>query len=281
MVAMEPVSGPRFPASSLTVFRIDKTFFFGQNRHMVDSPKASLLERFVPALLVMSVALAFVVGILWQKVSTLEKGGSPAVANNAAGNVDAVPDGKLTEDQAKKVPAISGEDHIRGSKDAEIIVIEYSDFECPFCERFHPTMQQALKEYGDKIAWVYRQFPLTSIHPRALPAANASECVANLAGNNAFWKFADTVFGNQEKYLTDAGLSEAAVASGVKKADFSSCYSAKKFESTVTSQQTGGESAGITGTPGSFVMNKEGEAWLVPGAVSFESLKATIDEALN
>ena len=250
---------------------------------MADSPKASIFERLVPALLVVSIGLAFVVGVLWQKVSTLEKGTSPSVANNnaAAGNVAPAPEGKLTEDQAKKIPAVSESDHIRGSRDAEIVVIEYSDFECPFCERFHPTMKQALEEYGDKIAWIYRQFPLISIHPRAFPSANASECVANLGGNDAFWKFTDTVFGNQEKYLTDDGLAEAAVASGVKKDEFTSCYSAKKFESVVTSQQSGGEAAGITGTPGSFVINKKGDAWLVSGAVPFESLKATIDEALK
>ncbi len=250
---------------------------------MTDTPKASLLERFVPVLLIVSIALAFMVGVLWQRVSTLEKGGSPVAAgnNNVAGDTAPAPEGKLTEEAAKKISAVTESDHIRGKKDAEIVIIEYSDFECPFCERFHPTMQQAQKEYGDKVAWVYRQFPLTSIHPRALPAANASECVANLAGNDAFWKFADTVFGNQEKYLTDTGFVEAAVAAGVKKADFDSCYSAKKFESVVTEQQRGGETAGITGTPGSFVINKKGEAWLVPGAVPFESLKATIDEALK
>ena len=246
------------------------------------SSKPSLLERLVPVLLFASVVLAFVIGVLWQKVAILEKGGTSTVAdNNVTGNAAPALEGKLTEDQAGKVPAVTDADHIRGSKNAQVIVIEYSDFECPYCEQFHPTMQQVLKEYGNKVAWVYRQFPLTSIHSRALPAANASECVANLAGQDAFWKFADTVFDNQAKYLTDGGLSEAAVASGVKKGDFASCYSAKKFEDAVTSQQSGGENAGITGTPGSFVINKKGEAWLIPGALPFESLKTTIDEALK
>ena len=69
--------------------------------------------------------------------------------------------------------------------------------------------------------------------------------------------------------------------SGVKKEDFTSCYSTKKFESVVTSQQNGGETAGITGTPGSFIINKKGDAWLVPGAVPYESLKLLIEEALK
>lgn len=247
---------------------------------MAIKDKASIFEKFVPVLLLLSVALAFMVGVLWQKVSSLENGNTNVVGNNNAANAPAAPSGKLTEDQVKKIPAVSNEDHIRGKKDAEIIMVEYSDLECPFCEKFHPTAKQALDEYGDKIAWVYRHFPL-SFHPRALPSANASECVANLAGNDGFWKFIDLVFSNQEKYLTDAGLAEAAVASGAKKADFDSCYALKKFENVITSQQTSGETAGITGTPGTFVINKKGEAWLVPGAVSFDSLKATIDEALG
>lgn len=254
-----------------------------QNGRMAEGTKTPLLERFAPILLLVTFVLAFTVGVLWQKVSSLESGGGGNVAGDTtSGNTAPAPeDGKLTENQAKKVPAVSDSDHIRGLKDAEIVIIEYSDFECPFCERFHPTMQQVLKEYGDKVAWVYRQFPLTSIHPRALPSANASECVADIAGNDAFWKFTDTVFSNQEKYLTDEGLAEAAVLAGAKKDEFTACFSAKKFESKVTEQQSGGEAAGITGTPGNFVINKKGEVWLVPGALPFEQLKVTIDEALK
>lgn len=247
--------------------------------------KTSVFERFAPALLILSVVLAFVVGVLWQKVSNLEKGGvvnTGTGTGTGTGNAPAAaPNGKLTDDQVKKVPEVSGDDHIRGSKDAEIVMIEYSDLECPFCERFHPTAKQAFDEYGDKIAWVYRQFPLTSIHPRALPAANASECVADLVGNDAFWTFIDMVFSNQEKYLTDAGLKEAAVASGANASAFDSCFSANKFASKISTEQSGGETAGITGTPGTFVMNKKGEAWLVPGAVGYDSLKSTIEEALG
>lgn len=247
------------------------------------SSKPSFFERFVPILILISVALAFMVGVLWQKVNTLEKGDTTNTNTNAVGTAPTndIPNGKLTAEQAKRVPAATDNDHIKGSKDAAVIIIEYSDLQCPFCEKFHPTMQQALNEYGNKIAWVYRQFPLTSIHPRALPSANASECVAALAGGDAFWKFIDTIFSNQDKYLTDDGLAEAAVLSGAKKDDFASCYSAKKYQSVVDAQQKGAEAAGITGTPGSFIINKKGDTWLVPGAVGYESLKASIEEALK
>jgi len=243
------------------------------------SSKAGLLEKFVPVLLLLTVVLAFMVGVLWQKVSTIEKGGTagnPTTTDTGTGDIS----GKLTEDQAKKVPAVTDADHIRGSKDADIVIVEYSDLQCPFCQQFHPTMQQVLKEYGKKVAWVYRQFPLISIHPRANPAANAAECVAALAGNDAFWKFTDTVFSDQDTYLTDAGLKTAAVKAGANGDDFSICFKDSKYQSTVDAQQKGGEAAGITGTPGSFVINKKGEIWLVPGALPFDSLKSTIDTAL-
>lgn len=84
-------------------------------------------------------------------------------------------------------------EHIRGSKEnAEFAIIEYSDFQCPFCHRVHPTYQQIMDTYGDKVVWVYRHFPL-SFHPDAMPFAVGSECVANLGGNDAFWAFTDEV----------------------------------------------------------------------------------------
>lgn len=249
-----------------------------------------VFEKLTPVLLVATIGMAFAVGILWEKVRNLEGGGTALVANNqvqgtgtgdAAAPAAAGPSaGKLSEDQAAKLPELTDSDHVRGSRDAEVILFEYSDLECPFCKQFHATMQQVVAEYGDRVAWVYRQFPLDVIHPRAKPASNASECVASLGGNDAFWAFLDLVFSDQTKYLTDAGLREAAVASGVDGAGFDSCYSENRFDSVVSAQYQGGVDAGVTGTPGNFVMNKNGDVWLVPGAVPFESLKTTIDEAL-
>ena len=113
---------------------------------------AFMFEKFTPVLLLATIVLAFFVGVLWTKVSNLEKGGTVNTAGNAAPEA-AASNGKLTEDQVKKIPQVGDKDHIRGSKDAQVIIVEYSDFECPFCERFHPTMQQAVEEYGDKIGW--------------------------------------------------------------------------------------------------------------------------------
>ncbi len=246
--------------------------------------KEKVFERLTPILLVVTIVLAFVVGILWQKVAYVEKGGA-----EVAGTQDldegqgAVPEdlgGKLPNDKAEEVEKVSDKDHIRGSKDAKVFIVEYSDLECPFCASFHATGQQVLDEYGDQVAWVYRHFPLDSIHSRARPAANAAECVADLAGNDAFWSFIDDDFANQETGLSEDALKTTAGKVGVDASEFESCFNESKFDQTVSDHYDSGTAAGVTGTPGSFVMNDKGDVWALPGAVPFEELKLAIDEVL-
>ncbi len=86
-------------------------------------------------------------------------------------------------------------DHWRGSRDADIVLIEYSDYQCPYCHAVHPTLKQVITEYGSKIAWVYRHFPL-SFHPEAVPLATGAECANELGGLEAFWKFTDMAMNN-------------------------------------------------------------------------------------
>ncbi len=96
---------------------------------------------------------------------------------------------------AQNVTAIDFEnDHIRGDEKATIAVIEYSDYECPFCHSVHPTYQQLMQKYDGKIMWVYRHFPL-NFHAEAIPLALGAECASELAGNDAFWEFSDKVMG--------------------------------------------------------------------------------------
>lgn len=92
------------------------------------------------------------------------------------------------------VPEVKKDDHVRGAKNPKVYLVEYSDFQCPFCLRFSPTLKQALDEYKDKVAIVYRHFPLESIHPQARPLAEGSECAAELGGEDKFWEFHDKVF---------------------------------------------------------------------------------------
>lgn len=236
--------------------------------------KASFVEKSAPAIFIVVVVLAFAVGVLWQKVSNIEKGGVADTQGDAA-----EVQGKLTEDQAAAIPAVSDNDHIMGSKDADIVLIEYSDFECPYCASFHPSVADAYNNNEGKVAVVFRHYPLEAIHPRALPAALASECIVEVAGNDKFWEFADFAFADQENNLTDEGILTFVSDNGVDKTAFQACVNEAKFTDKINEMSDGGSAAGVMGTPATFVLNKKGSAWLVSGADP-ATLTSTIKEAL-
>ncbi|MBI2112955.1 MAG: thioredoxin domain-containing protein [Candidatus Wildermuthbacteria bacterium] len=92
-----------------------------------------------------------------------------------------------TEEQQQSVPVpVDERDHVRGNPNAKVTLVEFSDFQCPYCRAFHPELQKALQEFGQDVRWVYKHFPLTSIHPEALPSAMASECVWEQKGDGAW-----------------------------------------------------------------------------------------------
>lgn len=241
-----------------------------------------ILEKFIPVLLLVTIALAFLVGVLWQKVSLLEGGKTSDKAALPSENQPSI-EGKLSSEQAGKVQKPSENDHIRGSLDAQVFLIEYSDLECPFCKQFHSTAQQAVDEYEGKVAWVYRHFPLDTLHSKADKEAEAAECAFELGGNDGFWKFVDKIF---EVTPSNNGLDLARLPTyasqvGLNQTAFKTCLDSGKYKDKVESQYQSGVGAGVSGTPGNFIMNKKGEVWLIPGAVPFETLKQTIEEALK
>ena len=191
--------------------------------------------------------------------------------------------GVPTQPTKIEVDPISESDHVRGNRSARVALIEYSDLECPFCKRFHPTLLQLLEEYGDQLALVYRHFPLDQLHPKADKEAEASECVRELGGEEAFWKFVDKIFEvtPSNNGLDHTQLPTYASEAGVDSGAFKSCLDSGKYADYVEADFQGGGNAGITGTPGNFVLNQKGEAWMVVGAQPYENVKAVIDEALK
>ncbi len=168
------------------------------------------------------------------------------------------------------VPEINDTDHVIGGADAKVVLIEYSDFECSYCGRHHPNMKKLQAEYGDKITWVYRHFPL-SFHENALPAAVASECASE---QGKFWEFADAMFDNQTDLGSD--LFEAtALELGLNVSQFTACLDSGKYDSFIEDQTNAGATAGVNGTPATFL---NGE--LISGAVPYSTLKAKVDAAL-
>lgn len=173
------------------------------------------------------------------------------------------------------VPGVTDQDWVRGDKDAAVTVIEYSDFQCPFCSRFHPTMQQVMKDYDGKVRWVWRHFPL-SFHPEAEPSAEAAECAGE---QGKFWEYGDKLIENQAT-LGAALYTKLAADLGLNKSKFESCLSSDRNIAKVRAQATAGAGAGVTGTPGSFVIGADGEVQEIRGALPYESVKAAIEAAL-
>lgn len=146
------------------------------------------------------------------------------------------------------VSAPSAQDHIIGSPSAPVVLIEYSDFECPYCSMVYPTLKAIVNASGGKIAWVMRNFPLKSIHPEANPAANAAECIAAQLGDKGWWEFADAVFANQSK-MNAAYYGQLAAQFGANMQQYNSCVSKSTYQSKIDAQETEAENNGGQGTP--------------------------------
>ncbi|MBI2573880.1 MAG: DsbA family protein [Candidatus Wildermuthbacteria bacterium] len=217
--------------------------------------------------------------ILAGSLMYVSKGGLPFFNNLAAGARQSAGTQNQQEIQnPRQNPveiSVTGKDHIRGSLSAPVKIVEFSDLQCPFCQRFHPALKQVFDEYKGKIAWVYKHFPLTQIHSEAQPSAEAAECVAAQKGEDGFWQFIDGVFAKQDKIGPEL-YRELARSAGVNMGQFDSCVAQRAHKDKVNADMELGIQSGVQATPSSFVNGR-----LVEGAVPYETLKAAIENALN
>jgi len=175
------------------------------------------------------------------------------------------------------VRSITKDDHVRGNSKASVTIVEFSDFECPFCSRLHPTLTQIVENNPD-VRWVYRHFPLSTIHSRARGAAVASECIAKLAGNDAFWEFADSLFENQRR-LGTSFYEELAQSYGVSADKLNSCAKSKDVIKIVNDDFSEARSLGGSGTPYAVVITKSGSLIPFSGAISYEQIISLVERA--
>ena len=159
----------------------------------------------------------------------------------------------------------------RGPAGAPIEIIEFSDFQCPFCLQVYPTVAKVLSTYGDRIRFVYRHFPLPN-HPNARPAAEASACAAE---QGKFWQYHDRLFENQGK-LSIADLKQHASVLEMDAARFNACVDSHTFAKNVDEDVAAGEEVGVSGTPAFFINGR-----VLGGAQPFEAFKKVIDEELS
>ncbi|MEO5883197.1 MAG: DsbA family protein [Caldimonas sp.] len=191
------------------------------------------------------------------------------------------------QEQAKVARKVTpGRDHIRGDAAAEVSIVEYSDFECPFCKRFHATPSALLQRHGKRVNWVFRHFPLAFHDPAARREAVASECAARLGGNEIFWKYTDALFAatrSNGQGLAE-GTSEQSLAAQLKldPTAFAACLRDPQSDSRVAEDLADGTAAGITGTPTTLIRNnRTGKLEVVVGAQPPEAFDAAIARALD
>ncbi|OGJ12524.1 hypothetical protein A3K62_01350 [Candidatus Pacearchaeota archaeon RBG_16_35_8] len=173
------------------------------------------------------------------------------------------------------------DDAVLGKADAPITIIEFSDYQCPFCTKFWSETLPLIKEnYIDtgKVKLIYRDFPLTSIHPMAQSAAEAAECVRKVAGNDAaYYKYHDKLFQNQAS-LSEENLKLWATQMGY---NIGSCFDSGEFTDEVLADMNAGSAAGVTGTPGFFIISETGETNFLAGAYPFDAFQQIIEGELS
>jgi len=198
------------------------------------------------------------------------------VAVNTGGTPTQVANAGNVAPTAITLEPVADDEHIKGAKKAKITLVEYSDFQCPYCGAFEPTIDQVLEKYPDDVRVVYRHFPLRSIHPNAAPAANASECAAE---QGKFWEFHAKLFVNQEG-LSTAFYSSIAKEIGLNVSKFDSCVSSNKFAADVQADEASAQAAGGRGTPYSILVGPNGEQSVISGAQPFSAVDAAIQQML-
>jgi protein-disulfide isomerase len=158
-----------------------------------------------------------------------------------------------------------------GPKDAPIVMVEWSDYQCPFCKRAAPTVNQVLNEYKDKIRFVFLDYPLP-FHKQAMPASLAAHC-ANDQGK--YWQYHNNLF-EVAGDLSDADLTKRANDLSLDMAAFNTCMQSKKYEATINAAYNDGAAVGVTGTPAFFINGR-----MLVGAQPVEQFRSIIDDELT
>ncbi len=183
--------------------------------------------------------------------------------------VNADGDDEPTANPAAATSSASNDDPFFGPADAAVVIVEFSDFQCPFCSRFSTETMPSIKEaYGDKVRFIFRDFPLSAIHPYAQKAAEAGQCAHE---QGLFWQYHDLLF-TDPNALAVPNLKSFAEQGGADTAQFNDCLDSGKYQNEVLLDLRDGQTSGISGTPG-FVIN----GLLVKGAQPFEVFQQVID----
>ena len=159
-----------------------------------------------------------------------------------------------------------------GQRDAKVVIVEFSDFQCPFCAELRPVLKQAIKNYSDRVLFIYRDFPLVTEHQQALLGAMAGECAHE---QGKFWEMHDKIFENQDG-ITEAALKSYAVQLGLNNIQFGDCLSTSKYLDEIERDLQDGYAAGVRATPTLFI-----NGGMVSGAIPYDTLEKIITSELS
>ncbi|HSN22464.1 MAG TPA: DsbA family protein [Usitatibacter sp.] len=188
---------------------------------------------------------------------------------------------------AKLVPSLDPKrDHVRGPAGAEVTLVEYTDFECPFCKRFHEIPPRLLERYKGRLNWVIRNLPLPFHEPAAHREAFAAECVAKLGGNDKYWRYADMLFANTKSngggLPPEHSAQKLAADLDIQASAFDACMGDRAIARRVEEDVKSATAAGITGTPTSIVRdNRTGATRVIAGAQTLEEAEQAIESVLG
>lgn len=206
-----------------------------------------------------------------------------AVLYGMSGNKSVPKDPQLEAQQLllEEVRPVSDADHIRGDKNAPVVIVEYSDIECPFCKQFHSTLKKVVDDMGGQVAWVYRHFPLDALHRNSRKEAVATECAADLGGKDMFWKYIDKLYftTNSNDSLDLAQLPKIAGDLGLDVSAFNTCLDSGKFDAKIEADVQNAIATGGDGTPWNILIGKNDKKYLIKGAMQPAQLKAMIKNA--
>ncbi len=170
-------------------------------------------------------------------------------------------------------------DYIRGDAEAAYSLIEYSDYECPYCKRFHATADRFIRN-NPEVNWVYRHFPLDFHNPGAQKEAEAAECAGYVGGNDVFWRYSDLIYQRTRSNGKGFPVSELiplAVEMGLDRQKFERCFKSGRFRDKVLTQYQNGQQSGVSGTPGNFLRHRaSGLTIPVHGAQPLEQLERVL-----
>lgn len=241
-------------------------------------------NKLVPILVILLVVASFLIGSLYTRVNLLEKsaGTQAAAGGQVAGTGTNQP--QALEPTPSPVDIEVGNMPVQGNQNAKVAIVEFTDYQCPYCERlFSGTFPQVKKDYIDtgKVKYFVMDFPLTQIHAQAQKAAEAANCAEE---QGKFWEMHDKIFNNQSAIGVD-DLKKYAGELGLNTSQFNSCLDDGKYADSVKKEQQAGEKYGVQGTPASFVGIVSGntvkQAIQVSGAIPFETFKSTIEDVIK